>query len=202
LYGLLEAGLLSNGTGIELSASRYEFAEAWKADLGAAGIKNINQDFTNVRMDSDVADWYVVIDNTFTYLEPESPDFPQCLLQQAYSILKPGGFLLLDLINYAKREKGMDYQQWVKFPESDPYIYGLYSNEIGSNNHNKSTSIYIKRDGTESHHVIFSRVYRQSEIEDLVSRHSFKVEKVFSDFLENNFEPAESDRMVVLARKL
>ena len=152
-------------------------------------------------MDSDVADWYVVIDNTFTYLEPESPDFPQCLLQQAYFTLMPGGFLLLDFINYAKREKGKDYQQWINFPESDPHIYGLYSNKIGSNNYNQSTSIYIKRDGTESRKVEYSRVYTLDEISNLIRSMNFTVEGIFGSFNFDPFHENSSERLVIIAQK-
>ncbi len=201
LYSIYESGLLNRGVGVEMSTSRYLFAEAWKMDKNYIAIENINSDFCSFVAEEESADWYIVIDNTFTYLEPENIRYPHALLQQAKTALKRGGLLLLDFINYAKREKGRDYQQWTAFPDSDPYSYGVYSNCIDKDGYNQSTSIYIKRDGTESRKVEFSCVYTRAEIEGLLSTNGFKVEKVFSDFLGNNFEPNESDRMVVLARK-
>jgi SAM-dependent methyltransferase len=201
LYALYKAGLLASGTGIELSTSRHNFAQAWKEEHGYSVIENINADFSEITLGQEATDWYIVIDNTFTYLEPENRDFPDQILEQPYSCLKKGGRLLLDFINYAKREVGRDYQQWVVFPESDPYSYGLYSNRIDSDGFNQSISIYIKRDGTESQKVEYSGVYSQADIEQLVMAKGFVVESIHADFNGSGFQPDTSDRLVLLAIK-
>jgi SAM-dependent methyltransferase len=199
LYALAGHGALTRGMGVELSRSRWEFAELWKADGAFEAVHNVNADFTTVDFGRDVWDWFVVIDNTFTYLYPEDEGYPAHLLRQANAGLKAGGRLMLDFINYAKRDADVDYRQWSGFPPTDPYAYGLYSNRI-TDGINRSETTFIKRDGSESRKIDLSKVYSLPDITRLLETEGFAVEEVLSTFDGRPFVPAESDRMLVVAR--
>lgn len=201
LYACAQRELLLRGMGIELSESRYKFAELWKRDDGYEMVKNINSNFCNVDMGSSLWDWFAIIDNTFTYLHPESPSYPSQLLQKAFEALKEHGWLVIDFINYSKRIPNLDFRQWSSFSQKDPYAYGLYSHKI-EGGINKTESIFINRDGNESRKLEFSKVYSLEELTQLVSSCGFHIEGAFASFDNKPFVPEESERLVLLARKL
>lgn len=200
LYALASRNLLQHGLGIELSQSRHEFAQLWREDDGFHAVENVNQNFANVDLRPSRYDWCIVIDNTFTYLYPEDPQYPIELLRRARLALKAGGRVLLDFFNYARRETGIDYRQWIAFPESDPFSYGLYSNQI-ADGINCAESIFIKRDGTESRKREFSKVYSLADMDKLLAQCGFWVAEVFSGFDERPFVADSSERLVIVAAK-
>lgn len=201
LYAMADKNLLKHGCGIELSRSRFNFAELWKADGGYHSVENINKSFTDADLQRSTFDWFVVIDNTFTYLHPVNESYPKQLLQSAFESLRGGGRILLDFFNYTKRVPGMELQQWNIFPKSDPFSYGLYSHRI-EDDINTSKSIFIKRDTAEEQiKVELCKVYSLKEITDLLESCGFSVQEVFSTFSEAPFVENESERLVVVAQK-
>lgn len=201
LYGIAEKRELKCGIGIELAQSRFDFAERWKLDDGYHAVTNINQNFASVDLESSAFDWFIVIDNTFTYLYPEDTSYPEQLLRQAFNALRPGGRVLLDFINYAKRKPDVNVQQWNEFPKSDPFSFGLYAHKI-SNGINATERIFIKRDdGGVSRKLELSKVYSLDEISELLSECGFEVSEVFSDFNEEPYHANSSERLVVVAER-
>jgi SAM-dependent methyltransferase len=201
LYALVEKNLLKYGLGIEYSKSRFEFAELWKSENGYTSVENINKDFVNVVFQKSAFDWFIVIDNTFTYLYPENQDYPKELLNRAFVSLKNGGRVLLDFFNYSGREPGVETQQWIAFPKTDPFSYGLYSYTI-ENGINTSKSIFIKRDGNEEQSKIeLSKVYSIKEISNLLTECGFVIEDTFCNFNEEPFFEKLSERLVVVGMK-
>jgi hypothetical protein len=186
--------------GVELSQSRFEFAELWKKDDGYRSVENINSNFSDANMGVSLWDWFAVIDNTFTYLYPEDPDYPRQLLLKAHESLKDEGRVLLDFFNYAKRSAEGQYRQWSEFSAEDPYSYGLYKNKIDGGL-NRCESIFIKRDGSESRKVEICKVYSLNEISILLDSCGFIVEEIFSTFNEQPFLEDASERLLIVAKK-
>lgn len=201
LYRLAQENKLRNAVAIELSKSRHIFAEQWKSDDGYDNVKNVNENFVRVDLEPDAFDWFVVIDNTFTYLYPEDSTYPDELLRRAFKALRPEGRILLDFINYAKREPEIEIRLWNAFPELDPFAYGLYSTRI-SNGINATESIFIRRgDGSESRKMEFSKVYSLNDLQLLLNKCGFLVSEVFSGFEEEPYKAEFSERLVVVATK-
>lgn len=201
LYALAEKACLGNAVGIELSRSRFEFAEGWKADAGYDVVRNVNQNFIDVDLAREAFDWFVVIDNTFTYLHPEDQTYPGKLLQRAFASLRDGGCLLLDFINYAKRDPDVEMRQWNAFPKTDPFSYALYSTRI-SDGINITETIFIKRDGgAESIKVELSKVYGLADLESLLGDNGFRVSEVYSGFEVQPYQEKLSERLLVVAVK-
>jgi len=91
LYGMARENRLKHAVGIELSRSRFDFAERWKSDDGYRVVQNVNQNFVCVDLQQEAFDWFIVIDNTFTYLYPENATYPNELLRRAFKALRGGG---------------------------------------------------------------------------------------------------------------
>ena len=192
--------MLTKAKAVELSQSRSEFAEQWKKDEGYNMVENVNDNFVNVQMGESEWDWFIVIDNTFTYLFPEDAKYPALLLDKAFKCLKPGGRIIIDFINYARRSHDVEYKSWSAFTENDPYSYGLYSNKI-TGGINRSESIFIKRDGSESKKTELSKVYSLEHLSALLLQHGFAVEEIFATFDKQIFLADSSERLLVVAKK-
>ena len=200
LYTIAKRNMLTKAMAVELSKSRFEFAEQWKQDEGYSMVENVNDNFANVNMRDSEWDWFIVIDNTFTYLFPENPEYPALLLDKAFKCLKPGGRIIIDFINYAHRLPDVEYKSWSAFTENDPFSYGLYSNKI-NNGVNRSESVFIKRDGTESKKTELSKVYSLDKLSAILLQHGFAVSEVFATFDKQIFLADSSERLMVVAKK-
>lgn len=109
-YTIAKRNMLTKVMAVELSQSRSEFAEQWKKDEGYHMVENINKNFVNVDLGESYWDWFIVIDNTFTYLFPEDAQYPTLLLDKAFKCLKTGGRIIIDFINYARRLPDVEYK--------------------------------------------------------------------------------------------
>ena len=115
--------------------------------------------------------------------------------------MKPGGKLIIDFINYARRLPDVEYKLWSRFTENDPYLYGLYSNKI-TDGVNRSESVFIKRDGSESRKIELSKVYSLEHLSAMLRQHGFAVEEVFATFDRQIFLADSSERLLVVAKKI
>lgn len=187
--------------GIELSKTRFDFAEHWKFNDGYHSVENINKNVADIDIPPSKFDWFIIIDNTLTYLHPENSDYPKQLLLRAFKALCGGGCILLDFFNYSKRIPGIELQNWNTFPKTDPFAYALYSNRI-ENGINTSKTIFIKRNGGgEQIKIEFSKVYSLDEISQLLNECGFRMEETFCNFDELPYLEKSSERLVLIARK-
>lgn len=207
LYQLERKGILIEATGVELSASRYRFAEQWKKDEGYHKVININSDFTKVEFGINQTDLFLAIDNTFAYLYPESPEHPQILLQKAKQALNSGGKLILDMTYYSQPllnemtvPNGRTF--WRELPETNPFKYSLYR-QIYRKDHNiiKAESIYITRTNTESKKIEYSYRYTKEILAELLTSVGFTIDGWYDGFSDKAFDENNSTRLLVVATK-
>jgi SAM-dependent methyltransferase len=189
------------GYGVEISTSRWKFAEKWKADEKIGTVENINQNFSDVSADIRELNSFIVIDNTFSYLAPENAQYPQMLVRTAFERLQSGGTIVIDVINYDDRMKKGSETFWTQFPDSDPFKYGLYSFDVVDQQTVVTKSVFIKRNLTEEVKVDVSRFYRAQDLHELLKKEGFEVLGTYGSFKKENFDPVKSQRLVVLARK-
>ncbi len=203
LYAMEQRGLLLESVGIDASLSRYKFAEKWKEDWGFTKVKNVNNEFMKVSLSKNYYDLYLVVDNTFSYLYPESREFPFELLRQAYNCLKKGGFLVIEISNYTSFLVTHDQRTWVRLPPSNPFRYALYHKSyLQRDNLVKSESIYISREGQEKSKIELSYVYNVDSLSRLLSESRFKVKGIYCNFNSSPFIQEDSPCLIVIARKL
>ncbi len=187
--------------GVEISSSRWKFAEAWKKDENIKNIENLNQDFSKLSTPISELNAYIVIDNTFSYLAPENSEYPELLVKTAFSSLAPKGFILIDVINYSERMKKGSETFWSQFPDTDPFKYGLYSFEVVDQQTVVTKSVFIKRNFTEEVKVDVSHFYSEESLKNILKKNGFKVEGVFGSFKGDSFQTMTSPRLIMIARK-
>lgn len=207
LYAGEKRGQLKAGTGIELSRSRFDFAEKWKSDAGFKRVKNIHGNFADVEPESEAYDIFFVINDTLTYLGPEDPSYPGLLMKNASRSLRGGGLLVIEVPNgesetmqRLKREKTRAF--WVELSEANAFRYSLYRQTFyPEENYAKSESIYITRDYREKRKCEYSTVFDRAALASLVEREGFTDLRWFADFKGGAYRPEDSRSIVLVARK-
>lgn len=130
LYALEKDGVLQDGTGLEISRTRHEFAQAFKLRVGSTKIRNLNANVFEIEPVTE-CDLICAMDIVLQMMTPVSESAEQRLFSWIQSSLKPGGCLLaelrdfqnlMDIINLSESRA---YQFWEEFPESDPWRYCL-----------------------------------------------------------------------------
>lgn len=138
LYRFEQEGFLSKGYGIEVSRSRYLFAEKFKDHIGSKNVENINQDFLELNHYKNL-DLVISVDITFQLIAALNNQAESQGLKWIYDSLRPGGFLVLELRFFEEfsnriSETTKDYKFWEEFPEHDPFEFVLAKIYRDSNN--------------------------------------------------------------------
>jgi len=205
LYALESEGLLDKAVGIELSTSRYQFAEQWKREKTFKRVENINADFSKVELDRAAYDCFVIVDNTFSYLCPENEAYPARLLQMAHNCLTAEGRLLIEINNYMPviaeiGEEGISF--WKELPESNAFEYSLYRREYNrQKNILRVEGIYLSRQGEEKRKSELSYVYNLENLGRLFNENGFAITGHYADFRCVPFAGDASKRLVVIGEK-
>ena len=207
LYTLEKHGLLSAGTAIELSKSRYNFAEMWKADKGFAKVVNINSDFSKVEYENSSQTAFFIINDTLTYLEPENEKYPDMVFQTAHRTLKKQGKLVVEVPNGDHRDivelkaKG-SRNFWHENAESNPFKYSLYRQTYSpETNRVKNESRYISRNFSEKNKVEYSFVYDKRVLTALAEKYGFANLRWFGSLTGDSFVPSLSPHVVLIAEQ-
>ena len=207
LYSLEQRGLLDCGYGIEVSPSRYGFAESWKRDLGFERTTNIHQPAADFVFPHDGFDLVIMIDGALSYLYPCDPGLPERLLAQSHANLAPGGVLLLesavmDAETMAFIRRHGAHRTYIPGDQKDPFSFALYQTEPvdWAAKLFKNTSTYISR--ATGGRTVKEELYKYFEPEELTALLGAKGYRVshFSSFGGAPFTAA-SDMLVTLAVK-
>lgn len=92
LFALEKAGILKRGYGIEISKSRFEFAELWKKDWGFKRVENINANVMDVNFkDFEDFDLCFCVDLAFQFFEPTEKGKAFEILKKVNKKLRGGG---------------------------------------------------------------------------------------------------------------
>lgn len=122
LVRLEREGLLAEGTGIEVSASRHAFAEKWVADWGLSSVKPVCADLLSEPFPGEL-DLCLATDIVLQFLNPIRAGALDETLTRIFAHLRPGGRLLVDLQDLTSLQ---DSKTWQEFPEPDPWRYLLW----------------------------------------------------------------------------
>lgn len=206
LYALHLAGVLGEGVGVELSRSRHVFAEQWKRDLGCTTVTNVCGDVTAARLAPGRTDLFLVVDNTFSYLAPEHPDYPARVVRAARETLVRDGLLVIEINNSLPTIAAMTDDTitfWKELSASNAFRYALYRRSIHrQRNLLRTEGRYIARDGTEKQKVELSTVYTYDALVVLLVAHGFRPRAAYGSFRQEPFDAASSDRLVVVAARV
>ncbi len=139
LYALESNGLLSSGFGYELSGSRVGFADKFAEYVGSTHVKNIQGDFLEYQHDEACFDLVVGVDIVLQLIAPVSENAEMETLKECFSILKPGGALVLELLDFTNTIEmislsGGELKLWKEFDSHDPWQFGLDTFEYKDRN--------------------------------------------------------------------
>jgi len=172
LYALERMDLLDKGYGVEVSPSRHQFAENWKASLGTTRVHNIQCSADDYHFSHTGFDLVIMIDGALSYLYPCDPELPGRILRRAHQCLARGGKLLLEFdvlsqeqFNAMKRDGYI--RVWWKGDEKDAFRYALYQTEPMSWEHLvvQHTSTYLSR--TTAGEKVKRELYKYYGVEEL-----------------------------------
>jgi SAM-dependent methyltransferase len=205
LYALERAGVLDLGVGVEVSASRHEFAEQWRSDGGFHRVRNVHSDFAELRLEPASFDVVSVIDNTYLLLRPEDEQYPARLFQVAVDALRPNGMLVLAFRNDAPAVAGMPPEGRsfeVELPSSNPFGSARYDQQPSPDRRFlRNESSYRTRAGAERRKVEITEVCDVGALAQELSLAGFTTVTVYGDLTLARFDPEQSPSAMVIAVK-
>ena len=209
LYQLHMDLILEEGTGIEISRSRTDFAEEWKKEFPGVKVSNICQNLIECQVPDEYYDLAVCITGAFGYFYPIDTSYPDLLLNKFNKLLKSDGCLLLELyqhvntIEFCKMNNKHEYNNWVELPESDPFRYYLSKYTFFVLERClESKEIFIKRDGyIDDTKKEVLKVYSLREVNIMLEQNGFKLEGAYSEWDKKEYND-QSEKLIIMARKI
>jgi SAM-dependent methyltransferase len=155
LYSFANSGNLSHGVAIEPARSRHQFAERWRLDGGYDHVENVCATFDQILPRRASADMVLLLDNTLSYMYSQNERHPQLVASMAAEWLRPGGILVIEVLDYASMPRCEQYIETPldpRFRASSYYIElltdGTVISETTSHPRNGNAPIK-KRDGAK-----------------------------------------------------
>jgi len=138
LYALERNDLLNYGVGYELSSTRVEFANKFASYIGSNKVENLCADFIEHDTKHEGFDLVIGVDIVMQLIVPVAKDNEKKFLDKAFHLLKPGGALILELMDFSDVIKMNDLsinklRLWKEFDSFDPWQYGLDKFTISGN---------------------------------------------------------------------
>jgi SAM-dependent methyltransferase len=209
LIGLAEKGLLEHGLGVEIAASRVEFARRWAADRGLSQVENVVGDA--LAFDDSAPgtfDLSVCLTGAFNYLEPIRETAAGEALVRMRAALKPGGSLLLeihDMQDQRREALALEHDElriWNELPPADRFRYYLVEYKFWPDRRMlRVRKVFIGRDGTiDAGREEVLRYYKVPELVALLERAGFERIRVFGDFADGPHQAGQSTVCVLLAQ--
>lgn len=210
LYQLDKKNFLNKGYGVEVSKSRYEFAEKWKKDLNIKNVENINKNFLDLDMKRfGTIDLVICVDITLQFLEPIKKNSVQYIFKNIEDILSDDGCIILELwsmkniLKKINQNNGL-FKTWTKFSDFDPFSFVLESLETDDedfiiwNKHFIHKHKSINDEWNIMRNVLKS--YSPQEITNLLNSTGFNDIKIFKNFECETYDENQ-DEYVVLAKR-
>ena len=171
LFALGKAGVLQKGYGLEISKSRYKFAELWKREGGFKRVENRNVDVLGVDFrDFKNIDLCFCVDLAFQFFEPVKKGSVAKLLKDVYRKLKAGGKVVIEVDGLGKvltKMQDNNVKFWEEFAAPDPWRYSLW--DCSFNPKNKFLDIkkvFLRRNefGRSENRMIL-RIYTKADMQ-------------------------------------
>jgi precorrin-6B methylase 2 len=173
-------GIVSKAIGIEISESRFNFAEKFRKQYQSKNVSFINDDLFKVSPLNNF-DLIFGVDIVFQLLSALSEKAEKQTLDWIYDSLKPNGSILLELREFKSTLHVLDTQHdginrtWEKFDQSDPFDFVLSKQYVNEQNYLVRENLFYKRNTFEtSFFKILLKLYSPVKISALFLRHGFK----------------------------
>ena len=130
LIALARAGAVADALGLEVARSRVEFARAWAADDGIAGLRFEVADALAGDLPGEF-DAVICITGAFAYFDAMRAGSAVELLRRAHDALASGGLLVLELYPHPRHRRMLESDStgelrlWQELAPSDPWRFYL-----------------------------------------------------------------------------
>lgn len=204
LYSMENNELLESGIGVEISKSRFEFAEKFKKKFGFHRVSNINDDVCNFYTKSNSFDLIVGVDVALNLIAPVIQERIKNLIDTFYRALSDDGVLLLELSSFDQYMKILDVMptlnEWQEFSTSDPFSYCLSIITKKTSRSFMWEKKFISRlDNSESCFSHEIMIFKKKHIQDLLFKAGF-TEVRFYDYYQTPGD-CDQDEYIVAAKK-
>ncbi len=185
-------------TGVDFSKRSIDYA----SDKNKGSIRYIHENY----LTADVGQGYEAAFIIFYDFDVLSDRDRNDLLDKVYSILKEGGFFILDVLTPDHEEAGDDITKWSVNPDGDfwsskghlvlfrRYYYPEEKVKLDQN-------IIIDEDGEIRTYRIWHRFYTLKEITKLLKKHGYLVEDFYADLMGTPYVHGSSS-IGLIARKI
>lgn len=209
LLSMEQEDMISHAVGYEVSEARCKFANKFLSRYGSKKVQIINRNFLdeceNVNGEYDLI---ILVDIVWLFISSLHDRAEHEGMRWIYKNLREGGMVLFELEDYSRQiahiRKEGPYRFWEKFPENDPFKYGLYRLDLDSDENVVDEKIFIRRDNMKEEQFtnIIKSYTRESSIR-LMSRYGMETEIFpYYDSPDNSMKNVrEHDLYRVLARK-
>lgn len=207
LYRLALDGALEHGIGLEISETRFEFAEKWKKDLNLQNVQNINKNIFEFDLGCAEFDCCIAVDIVLQFLDPIKRGGVKKLLKAFYESLKPGGCVILELYSMFSVMRNIYannglFRTWQMFDSRDPFEIILESISLDDDNFVVWEKMFYHRDDRNRNSKMTNilKPYSPVEIRSMLTQAGFTHIDVYKNFKLNEYD-YNCDEYVVLARR-
>jgi len=205
LYRLENENLLQEGIGLEISSSRYKFAEKFKSYIGSKKVQNLNKNVFDISHLNSF-DLIIGVDIVLQLIAPLNKNAEKSILEWIKLSLKPNGFLILELWDFEHILKQIelfknDLRIWEEFPESDPWEFVLADIKKNEQNDVIWKKMFLKRGAMErSEFTNILRPYSTQKITSILEQNGFGCVNIFNRWVSD--KDTQQGEYVVLAQKI
>ncbi len=212
LYSLNGAGLLKEGVGVEISPSRYKFAEEWRKDLKIKNVKNICKDilsWKNYRKYKGYFDTVLCLTGIFPFFAVLEKEGDKKALDLIRFVLKDKGQAIIEIDTFNKeidlcKTNNNRVRLWGEYYKDDPFRFELIKFNWNPRNNILTAKTYnLKRnelfvDGPTT--KIF-KIYNKKELHRLLTKFRFSNIKLYSNYdYEKPFWNNQTKNLIIQAR--
>jgi D-alanine-D-alanine ligase len=137
----------------------------------------VQGDARETGLPGDYFDHVLIMGNSLGYLPHDHDDGK--IVAEAYRLLTPGGYLLIDVADGERVLEKMTPNAW---HEVDDDLVVCRQREVGSGKVKAREMIFSRRKGLVRDQSYAIRIYRPEELKEMVSRSGFVEATVYDDF--------------------
>jgi SAM-dependent methyltransferase len=197
-FGRIAVPLAQRGYALTVLDLSQDFLEVGRRRAAEAGVdvRWLHADMRSVPPSGDF-DAVINVFSSFGYFDADEED--ERVLRGAFGALKPGGVLLLEMINRELVVRSGDpFWHWTEGPDSLTLDQSTFD-VVAGRSHTRRT-FHDLRSGERKDYSFSVRLYTPPEVARMLARAGF-VEVAFQGDLRGAPLTREARRMVVLARK-
>jgi len=208
LHALLTEGRAQGAVGVEISPSRVRFGKAWAKQKKIKKVEHVAGDILRLTPKGSF-DAVLCMTTIFPFFDMLEKDGLKKVLKKSYTLLNPGGFLVLESSTFIEtikqcKDNGGSVRIWEEYRAGDPFRFHLmrYSwdekkRQLEDVSYNlMRDKLFVDGPTTKRWHIENSASLIQK-----VKAAGFKNIELFGGFNSSSYTEGVSDRIILVAHK-